>query len=212
MLLRMAERSRKIRPEKFPLLKGLFVFCSLLTWNSKGCTFRIKTVATTRALTNRSAEVQPRHDDFRRSGATEIPSELQALHYTEVIVRVIVRVIPYFAQLRSSRTFHQLAEMSSLLRTVNRTTSRQLQQRSCSRYSAGRSNLPPPQQPTRTSIVYQSPKIRSTFSTMAVLKSNAPATGGVREFDPEIKYMASYIHNYKIDSDLAVCDSHSKPA
>lgn len=29
-------------------------------------------------------------------------------------------------------------------------------------------------------------------------------TGGSREFDPEIKDMASYIHNYKIDSDLAV--------
>jgi 2-methylcitrate dehydratase len=39
---------------------------------------------------------------------------------------------------------------------------------------------------------------------MAVLRSNAPATGGVREFDPEIKDMASYVHNYKIDSDLAV--------
>ena len=40
---------------------------------------------------------------------------------------------------------------------------------------------------------------------MANLKSNAPAMAGVREFDPEIKDMASYIHNYKIDSDLAVC-------
>ena len=39
---------------------------------------------------------------------------------------------------------------------------------------------------------------------MAALKSNAPATGGVREFDPEIKDMASYVHKYKIDSDLAV--------
>lgn len=42
---------------------------------------------------------------------------------------------------------------------------------------------------------------------MVALKSNAPAmTGGSREFDPEIKDMASYIHNYKIDSDLAVRD------
>lgn len=40
---------------------------------------------------------------------------------------------------------------------------------------------------------------------MAALKSNAPAMAGVREFDPEIKDMASYIHDYKIDSDLAVC-------
>lgn len=41
---------------------------------------------------------------------------------------------------------------------------------------------------------------------MAALKSNAPAMAGVREFDPEIKDMASYIHNYKVDSDLAVCE------
>ena len=40
---------------------------------------------------------------------------------------------------------------------------------------------------------------------MATLKSNAPAMAGVREFDPEIKDMANYIHNYKINSDLAVC-------
>ena len=39
---------------------------------------------------------------------------------------------------------------------------------------------------------------------MASLKSNAPVVVGAREFDPEIKDMASYIHNYKIDSDLAV--------
>ena len=100
MLLGMAERSRKINPEKFPFIKGLFVFCSLLTWNSKG--LRQLEERNHSALTNRSAEVQPRYDDFRRSGATEIPSELQALHYVEVIVKVI----PYFAQLRSSGTFH----------------------------------------------------------------------------------------------------------
>lgn len=39
---------------------------------------------------------------------------------------------------------------------------------------------------------------------MAALRSGAPATTTVREFDPEIKDMASYIHNYKIASDLAV--------
>lgn len=35
-------------------------------------------------------------------------------------------------------------------------------------------------------------------------KSNAPPSGPVPEYDPEIKDMASYIHNYKIDSELAV--------
>jgi len=29
-------------------------------------------------------------------------------------------------------------------------------------------------------------------------------TGGSRQFDPEIKDMVNYIHNYKVDSDLAV--------
>lgn len=47
---------------------------------------------------------------------------------------------------------------------------------------------------------------------MASLKSNAPAMVGAREFDPEIKDMASYIHNYKIDSDLAVCEELHTPS
>jgi hypothetical protein len=42
------------------------------------------------------------------------------------------------------------------------------------------------------------------FSTKPVLMSSAPPPSGPREYDPEIKDMASYIHNYKIDSDLAV--------
>ena len=47
---------------------------------------------------------------------------------------------------------------------------------------------------------------------MVSLKSDAPAVAGVREFDPEIKDMANYIHNYKIDSDLAVCrEPHQVP-
>ncbi|MCJ1300195.1 ATP-binding cassette transporter CGR1 [Hypocenomyce scalaris] len=37
---------------------------------------------------------------------------------------------------------------------------------------------------------------------MPALNSSAPPAGP-REFDPEIKDMANYIHNYKIDSDLA---------
>ncbi|EME49541.1 hypothetical protein DOTSEDRAFT_58756 [Dothistroma septosporum NZE10] len=37
-----------------------------------------------------------------------------------------------------------------------------------------------------------------------VAKSNAPPSGPVPEYDPEIKDMADYIHNYKIDSELAI--------
>jgi len=44
---------------------------------------------------------------------------------------------------------------------------------------------------------------------MATLRSNAPAVATAREFDPEIKDMASYIHNYKVDSDLAVRYIHN---
>ncbi|PGH07425.1 2-methylcitrate dehydratase [Blastomyces parvus] len=45
---------------------------------------------------------------------------------------------------------------------------------------------------------------RSSFSTMSALNSAAPAApAAAREYDPEIKDMASYIHHYKVDSDLA---------
>ena len=39
---------------------------------------------------------------------------------------------------------------------------------------------------------------------MSVFQSDAPAAIGGRKFDPEIRDMADYVHNYKIDSDLAV--------
>ena len=46
----------------------------------------------------------------------------------------------------------------------------------------------------------------SAFSTMSPLKADTAAVSGSREFDPEIKDMASYIHSYKVDSDLAVSE------
>jgi 2-methylcitrate dehydratase len=39
---------------------------------------------------------------------------------------------------------------------------------------------------------------------MSALKSSAPPVPSKREYDPEIKDMASYIHNTPIDSELAV--------
>lgn len=39
---------------------------------------------------------------------------------------------------------------------------------------------------------------------MTSLKSAAPPVSGTREYDPEIKDIANYIHNVKIDSELAV--------
>lgn len=44
----------------------------------------------------------------------------------------------------------------------------------------------------------------SKFSTMSPLQA-APVLE--REYDPEIKDMADYIHNYKVDSELAVRSS-----
>src|SRR5450432_3884665 len=43
------------------------------------------------------------------------------------------------------------------------------------------------------------------FSTMAALQSGAPPPAQAREYDPEIKDIASYIHHTPITSDLAVC-------
>jgi 2-methylcitrate dehydratase len=51
------------------------------------------------------------------------------------------------------------------------------------------------------------PSIRSTtakFSTMTPLQSGAPQPPQAREYDPEIKDIASYIHHTPIESDLAV--------
>jgi len=38
---------------------------------------------------------------------------------------------------------------------------------------------------------------------MSSLKSAAPPVSGKREYDPEIKDIASYIHNTPVDSELA---------
>ena len=46
----------------------------------------------------------------------------------------------------------------------------------------------------------------SRLSTMSGLKGAAAALGGKREYDPEIKDIASYVHNHEIDSELAVSD------
>ena len=42
------------------------------------------------------------------------------------------------------------------------------------------------------------------FSTMTAYQSAAPAAPTDKSYDPEIRDMANYIHEYKIDSDLAV--------
>lgn len=57
----------------------------------------------------------------------------------------------------------------------------------------------------RPATCYHPISMAASISSVAPLKFSAPiAAAGVREYDPEIKDMASYVHNYKIDSDLAV--------
>lgn len=51
--------------------------------------------------------------------------------------------------------------------------------------------------PNRTSSFRQ-------FSAMSPLQSGAPPPPQAREYDPEIKDIASYVHNTPINSDLAV--------
>ena len=46
----------------------------------------------------------------------------------------------------------------------------------------------------------------SPFSTMSALRGAAAAPAGKREYDSEIKDIASYVHNRKMDSELAVSD------
>ena len=97
-----------------------------------------------------------------------------------------------------------VSDMSSLLRTLNRTATRQLQNHTflshCSSGQTPTNSLSYSLQKSRSSLSLSSSR---QFSAMTALRSN-PAMAGVREFDPEIKDMASYIHNYKVDSDLAV--------
>ena len=78
--------------------------------------------------------------------------------------------------------------------------------RSCNRDI---SSLLSPSVPTgvRSSAASLTPTTIRAFSNMSSWRSNeSGAVGGGRQYDQEIQDMASYIHNYKIDSDLAVCD------
>ncbi|KAJ5475775.1 hypothetical protein N7475_001504 [Penicillium sp. IBT 31633x] len=61
--------------------------------------------------------------------------------------------------------------------------------------------------PTLASSLSITPRISvprtPRFSTMAARQSAAPAVTTDKSYDPEIQDMASYIHDYKVDSDLA---------
>ncbi|EXJ86395.1 2-methylcitrate dehydratase [Capronia epimyces CBS 606.96] len=48
------------------------------------------------------------------------------------------------------------------------------------------------------------PAMAATFSTSTTARSSAPVKAPTQAYDPEILDIASYVHNYKIDSDLAL--------
>ncbi|BDD61717.1 ATP-binding cassette transporter CGR1 [Monascus purpureus] len=93
-----------------------------------------------------------------------------------------------------------MSSCSALRRLTLRSSPRSLSSRvvapSCSRFSAPRVATSSLKSPSAT--VSQA----SRFSTMSRLQA-APVALGDKEYDPEIKDLADYIHKYKIDSDLA---------
>jgi 2-methylcitrate dehydratase len=91
--------------------------------------------------------------------------------------------------------------MSAFSRNFCSTASRSLRQRSS---VLSRAVRPIALRTPLSNSVTSRTATATAFSTMSSLKSNAPPVQNKREYDPEIKDIASYIHNTKIDSELAV--------
>ncbi|KAL4803266.1 MmgE/PrpD family-domain-containing protein [Aspergillus unguis] len=93
---------------------------------------------------------------------------------------------------------------SSALRRLTHRSPRNLQSRIAS--LSRTSSISSPSFAINTCRTASSPAVPrvSRFSTMASLQSAAPIPAAAQKgYDPEIKDMADYIHNYKVDSDLA---------
>ncbi|PGH34145.1 2-methylcitrate dehydratase [[Emmonsia] crescens] len=92
---------------------------------------------------------------------------------------------------------------SQTLRQLSSRTPRSLPLRQLATSSVAASSLLRSSSSSRSVFSSKLLQSRSSFSTMSALNSSAPSQAPVREHDPEIKDMASYIHNYKVNSDLA---------
>ncbi|KKZ66553.1 2-methylcitrate dehydratase [[Emmonsia] crescens] len=92
---------------------------------------------------------------------------------------------------------------SQTLRQLSSRTPRSLPLRQLANSSVAASSLLRSSSSSRSVFSSKLLQSRSSFSTMSALNSSAPSQAPVREHDPEIKDMASYIHNYKVNSDLA---------
>ncbi|EGE85472.1 2-methylcitrate dehydratase [Blastomyces dermatitidis ATCC 18188] len=91
---------------------------------------------------------------------------------------------------------------SQTLRQLSSRAPRSLPLRQLTTSSLAASSLRPSS--SRSAFSSKLLQSRSSFSTMSALNSAAPVTPApAREYDPEINDMASYIHHYKVDSDLA---------
>ena len=95
--------------------------------------------------------------------------------------------------------------MSAFSRNLCSTASRTVRQRIA---LSSRTVRPIAIKPTASSFAaIAAPRVPSStarFGTMTALRSAAPPVTGKREYDPEIKDVASYVHNTPIDSELAV--------
>lgn len=98
----------------------------------------------------------------------------------------------------------KLRAMTTLSRVCSRARPRYLSQSALTshliRTSLGRN----PTVGLRPACASFSVPMAASLSTMSTIQAPHSAVAGLREYDPEIKDVASYVHNYKIDSDLAV--------
>ncbi|KXT11708.1 hypothetical protein AC579_6965 [Pseudocercospora musae] len=86
----------------------------------------------------------------------------------------------------------------SLLRTTTRSLSRSSKAPLCTSSRLAQTSLKAQRSP------FAQLQPARAFSTTMPPQSGAPPPGKAPEYDPEIKDMADYIHNYKITSDLAI--------
>jgi hypothetical protein len=107
----------------------------------------------------------------------------------------------FFKRFGVAKLRQQLMSMSAFSRNLCSGASRSLRQRSAITCRALR---PIASRAAASTPITSRVAATSHFSTMSALKSAAPPVPSNREFDPEIKDVASYVHNTKIDSELAV--------
>ncbi|OCL01433.1 2-methylcitrate dehydratase [Glonium stellatum] len=90
--------------------------------------------------------------------------------------------------------------MSAFSRNFCSTASRTIRQRASISCKAVR---PITLTATARTPITQRAAIAAPFSTMPTLRSGAAVPAAAREFDPEITDVANYVHNVKVDSELA---------